>query len=104
MPGCFVALRARFEADESSGGTVGYIRVLRLLESVGLDVLTVAVEEALKRESITADLVRVLVEAGRQRPAVPLSLEGRPQLQAIHVERPDLAAYRGLMHPEEGQL
>jgi transposase len=103
LPECFATLRARFEADESSGGTVGYIRVLRLLESVPLDELAVAVEEALRRGVVTADLVRVLVEAGRQRPAVPISLEGRPHLQAIRVERPDLTAYRELMGPEEAR-
>jgi len=101
LPACFVALRERLEADESSGGTVGFIRVLRLLETATLGDLTVAVEEALKRGAVTPETVRVLLEAGRQSPAVPMSLEGRPRLQSIRVERPDLAAYGGLMPSEE---
>jgi hypothetical protein len=101
LPACFAALRGRLEADDPAGGTVQYIRVLRLLESVALDELTAAVEEALTRRGITADLVRVLAEARRERPAVPLNLEGRPHLQTIRVGRPDLAAYRELLPAEE---
>lgn len=101
LPECFATLRARLEADAPSGGTVQYIRVLRLLESVPLAELAAAVEEALRRDAVTADLVRVLVEAHRQRPAEPLSLEGRPHLQEVRVGRPDLAAYRSLMHSGE---
>jgi len=101
LPGCFTRLRARLEADESLDGTRQYIRVLRLLESVPMDELAAAIEVALERDLITAELVRILVETRRQSPIVPLSLEGRPHLQEIRVARPDLAAYRGLLHGEE---
>jgi len=101
LPGCFTRLRTRLEADESLDGTRQYIRVLRLLESVPVDELAAAIEVALERDLITAELVRILVEARRQSPIVPLSLEGRPHLQEIRVARPDLAAYRGLLHGEE---
>jgi transposase len=101
LPECFTTLRERLEADDPAGGTVQYIRVLRLLESVALDELAAAVEESLPRRGMTADLVRLLVESRRECPAVPLSLEGRPQLQTIRVGRPDLAAYRELLPTEE---
>ena len=60
-----------------------------------------AVGEALSGGGIRADRVRVRAEARRERPAVPLSLEGRPHLQTIRVGRPDLAAYRELLPAEE---
>ena len=103
LPECFTTLRARLEADAPAGGTVQSIRVLRLLESVPLAARAAAVEEALRRGAVTADAVRVVVEARRQRPAAPLSLEARPHLQEIRVGRPDLAAYRGLLHSEEAR-
>jgi transposase len=101
LPDCFASLRMRMEADDAQGGTVQYIRVLRLLESVTLEDLTAAVEAALARSSVSADLVRILVENRRQKPAEPLSLEGRPHLQAIHVPLPDLTTYQGLLIPAE---
>lgn len=103
LPECFTRLRSRLEADDPSRGVVGYIRVLRLLESVALDELAAAVQESLTRPSVTADLVRLLVEGRRERPAAPLSLEDRPHLQTIRVERPNLAAYRELLPAEEAR-
>lgn len=97
LPECFTTLRVRLEADDPSRGTVAYIRVLRLLESVGLDELAAAVQEALVRGGITAEAVRILVETRRERPAEPMNLEGRPHLQSVRVGKPDLAAYRELL-------
>lgn len=100
LPDCFTTLRARLEADDPARGTVAYIRVLRLLESVGLDELTAALEEALPHGGTTAEALRLLVQARRESAsggAEPLSLEGRPRLQAVRVGTPDLAAYRGLL-------
>jgi len=73
-----------------------------LLESVDLDTLSAAVEQALELEAPSPEAVRVLVEHHRQRPAEPLSLEGRPHLQRLVIPQPDLSAYRGLLVPQEG--
>jgi transposase len=96
LPACFAALRSRLEADDPMQGTVQYIRVLRLLESASLEELTGAVEAALARSTVSADLVRIVLEARRQKRAEPLSLERRPHLQAIHVPLPDLTTYQAL--------
>lgn len=81
--------------------------MLRLLESVGLDELTATLEDALPRGGITAEALRLLVQARRESVsggAEPLSLEGRPRLQAVRVGKPDLAAYRGLLPAGEVRL
>jgi transposase len=102
LPECFARLRARLEEADPAGGTVRFIRVLRLLESVDLDRLRAAVEQALGLETVSPDVVRVLVEHHRQQPVEPLSLEGRPHLQHLVIPRPDLSAYRGLLEQKEG--
>ena len=102
LPEGFARLRARLEEADPAGGTVQFIRVLRLLESVDLDTLSAAVEQALELEAPSPEAVRVLVEHHRQRPAEPLSLEGRPHLQRLVIPQPDLSAYRGLLVPQEG--
>jgi transposase len=101
LPACFGALRSRLEADDPAAGTVHYIRVLRLLELASLDELTAAVEAALARSTVSADLVRLALESHRHKHAVPLSLESRPHLQAIQVPLPDLTTYQGLLNCQE---
>ena len=104
LPACFAALRARLEADDPARGTVEYIRVLRLLEMVALDELTTAVEATLGQGGVSAERLRLAIETRRERPAEPMSLEGRPHLQTVRVGRPDLAAYDALRPAEEVRL
>jgi transposase len=103
LPEGFTRLRARLEEADPAGGTIQFIRVLRLLESVDLDTLSAAVDQALELEASSPDAVRVLAEHHRQQPVEPLSLEGRPHLQRWAIPRPDLSAYRGLLGPPEGR-
>jgi transposase len=101
LPACFAALRTRLEADDPEGGTVQFIRVLRLLEWTSLEELSAAIEAGLNRSKPTADLIRLLLENQRQRPGEPLCLENRPRLQGIRVPLPDLRMYQGLLTPGE---
>jgi transposase len=96
LPDAFVALRRRLEQANPKGGTRQYIRVLRLLETYDLAAVTVAVERALALAVSDADAVRLLVERDRERPATGFDLTGRPQLLAVNVPAPDLAAYSAL--------
>ena len=68
------------------------MRVLRLLETYDLTVVTAAVERALALAVSDADAVRLLVERDRERAAAGFDLTGRPQLLAVNVPAPDLAA------------
>ncbi len=96
LPDAFAALRRRLEEANPKGGTRQYIRVLRLLETYDLTAVTAAVERALALAVGDADAVRLLVERARERPAAGFDLTGRPQLLAVHVPPPDLAAYGAL--------
>ncbi len=96
LPEPFAALRRRLEGADSKGGTKQYIRVLRLLEAHDLAAVTAAVERALALTVADADVVRLLLERAREQPATGFDLTGRPQLSAVNVPRPDLAAYGAL--------
>ena len=101
LPGAFAALRQRLEKADPKGGTRQYIRVLRLLETYDLATVTSAVERALALAVADADAVRLLLERARERPAAGFDLTGRPQLLAVRVPPPDLAAYGALTSRKE---
>jgi transposase len=96
LPEVFAALRRRLEEADPKGGTRHYIRVLRLLETYDLAAVTAAVERALTLAVADADAVRLLLECAREQPAAGFDLTGRPQLLAVQVPPPDLAAYGAL--------
>jgi transposase len=101
LPDAFVALRQRLEQADPKGGTRQYIRVLRLLETYDLAAVTAAIERALALAVTDADAVRLLLERARERPAAGFDLTGRPQLLAVRVPPPDLAAYGALTSRKE---
>ena len=70
--------------------------MLRQLETYDLAAVTAAVERALALAVNDADAVRLLVERARERPTAGFDLTGRPQLLAVRVPPPDLAAYGAL--------
>ena len=63
--------------------------------------MTSAVERALALAVTDADAVRLLLERARERPAAGFDLTGRPQLLAVSVPPPDLAAYSALAPGKE---
>jgi hypothetical protein len=72
-----------------------WIQVLRLLENVSEQELEAAVVEATKRRSPRLETIRLLLRHARQTPATsvePVELK-RPDLAAMHVAEPNLAAY-----------
>jgi transposase len=97
LPDGFGVLRRRLEEADPQGGTVEFIRVLLLHEDYSSDELTAAVQTALPLPTIKAADIRVLLERGREDPAIPLCLESRPHLKAIRVGRPDLKGYAELL-------
>lgn len=97
LPECFPLLRRRLEAADPRHGTRSYIRVLRLLEKFSLSQLTGAVEYALDIDVIDTDSIRTIVEHRADRPAEMFSLDGRPWLQAVHVETTDVSSYQALL-------
>ena len=96
LPDAFAALRRRLEEADPKGGTRPYLRVLRLLESYDLATVTAAVARALALAVADADVVRLLLEQARERPAAGFDLTGRPQLLAVNGPAPDLSVYGAL--------
>jgi transposase len=96
LPEAFAKLRRRLEESDPKGGTRQYIRVLRLLEAHDLAAVTAAVERALTLAVADADGVRLLLQGAREQPAAGFDLRGRPELLAVCLPPPDLAAYGAL--------
>jgi transposase len=93
LPGCFAVLRRRLEGELGHKGTREYIKVLRLLEHASLGQLTAAVEQTLAIGALSADAVRVILQARQEQPVGLFSLDGRPHLKLVRVQAPDLRAY-----------
>jgi len=96
LPDAVACLRRRLEEADPKRGTRQYIRILRLLETYELAAVTAAVERALALAITDADAVRLLLERAREQPTASFDLTGRPQLLAVRVPPPDLAAYGAL--------
>ena len=73
LPVCSGVLRRRLEAEFGGPGTRRFIKALRLLEWASPRDLTGAVERALELGVADADAVRLILEHGRERPAVACS-------------------------------
>jgi transposase len=97
LPDCFDTLRRRMEHHPGGLGMREFIRVLRLLEHAGLPQLTDAVEYALDLDISDADSIRVILEHRREEPVPLFSLDGRPHLKGVAVERTDVSAYQTLL-------
>ena len=96
LPGSFVVLRRRLEADLGHDGTREFIKVLRLMEKASLADLTGAVEEALAIGATGSDAIACILYTRTERPVGLFSLDGHPHLKEVSVESPDLTAYRAL--------
>jgi transposase len=96
LPRCFDILRRRLEAELDQQGTREYIKVLRLLERVSIPQLADAIEQTLAINALSVDAVWVILQDQREQPVGLFSLDDRPQLRLVHVQPPDLDAYRVL--------
>ena len=96
LPGCFAVLRRRLEGEQGHQGTREYIKVLRLLEHASLDQLAQAVEQTLAIGAVSSDAVRIILQARQEQPIGLFALDGRPHLNLVRVQAPDLRAYRAL--------
>jgi len=101
LPECFGVLRRRLEADGSkNAGTRGFVRVLRLLETVSLAQLTDAVESALAMDVSDPDAIRLILDRRAERPVPVFNLDGRPHLASVRVPVTDVSAYGALLARE----
>jgi hypothetical protein len=78
LPAVFRVLKRRLEGELGQTGRREFIKVLRLLEACELSELAHAVERALQIGALTVEVIRLLLEDGREEPAQYFRLDGRP--------------------------
>jgi transposase len=97
LPACMTTLRRRMETEPDGLGTREFIRTLRLLESCSVGQLADAVEYALDIGIHDADSIRVILEHRRESSVGLFSLDGRPHLRAVTIQKTDVSAYQTLL-------
>jgi hypothetical protein len=111
LPDCFLTLRRLLEArlgksgsresgapsDRSSSLGWEYIQVLRLLETFALEVVTHAVEDALRISTISFDAVRHLLLCRIEQRPPRLDMENWPHLPLTRVRTTQAADYMVLL-------
>ena len=78
-----------------------FIKVLRLLENHTLRELADAVDRALTIGAMTVDVIRILLQEGRESPAKLFRLDGRPHLQDHNIPEPRISHYGALLRRQE---
>jgi len=103
LPSGFHILRRRLESESGSEGRREFIKVLRLLESYPLQELGKAINRALEFGAMTVDVIRILLQEGRESPAKLFQLDGNPHLQDHHIGEPHICKYSDLTQHQEKQ-
>jgi hypothetical protein len=97
LPDCFLTLRRLLEARLGKAGSREYIQVLRLLETFTLEVVSRAVEDALRLGTISFDAVRHLLLCRIEQRPPRLDLENWPHLPLARVRTTQAADYKVLL-------
>ncbi|MBQ0818623.1 MAG: IS21 family transposase [Methyloceanibacter sp.] len=101
LPDAFTVLRRRLESDGDADGRREFIKVLRLLENHKVKELADAIDRALEFGAMTVDVIKILVQEGRESPAKLFRLDDRPHLQDHSIPEPQLYKYSALIqHPK----
>ena len=104
LPASFSILRRRLESDCGNDGRREFIKVLRFLEKHTIEELARAVDRALNVGAMTADVIRILLQEGRESPAKLFRLDNRPHLQDHKIPEPNITRYGDLLrHKDEPQ-
>ena len=103
LPECFGILRRRLEASLDDEGTRAYIKVLRLLEQTTINRLAHAIEHALVIGATGDEAIRLILENRHATAPALFSLDTRPHLSWVRVQKPDLALYRKLTQASSEQ-
>jgi len=101
LPNGFGVLRRRLESAAGSEGRREFIKVLRLLENHPPRELGQAIDRALEIGAMTVDVIRILLQEGRESPAKLFRLDDRPHLQDHNIPEPHLSKYGDLIQREE---
>ena len=97
LPDCFLTLRRLLEARLGKPGSREYIQVLRLLETFALEIVSRAIEDALRLGTISFDAVRHLLLCRIEQRPPRLDLENWPHLPLARVRTTQAADYMVLL-------
>lgn len=103
LPDAFAVLRRRLESDGDADGRREFIKVLRLLENHQVKELADAIDRALAIGAMTVDVIKILVQEGRESPAKLFRLDDRPHLQDHSIPEPQLYKYSALIQHSKSQ-
>jgi transposase len=105
LPDAFTVLRRRLESNGDSDGRREFIKILRLLEKHQVKELADAIDRALQIGAMTVDVIKILVQEGRESPAKIFRLDDRPHLQDHTIPEPSICKYGDLIqHPKSQHL
>ena len=97
LPDCFITLRRLLEARLGKPGSREYIQVLRLLETFALEIVSRAIEDALRLGTISFDAVRHLLLCRIEQRPPRLDLENWAHLPLARVRTTQAADYMVLL-------
>ena len=101
LPKGMRVLQRRLESDSGKEGRREFIKILRLLEKHSFEELGDAVERALQINAMTVDVIRILLQENREKPAKLFTLDGRPHLQDHSIPEPHIFKYNELLSSED---
>lgn len=97
LPEVFSTLQRLLEARQGKKGKREYVQILRLLERFELDILHLAIKDALKYGAISFDAIKHLVLCRLERRPPQLDLDLYPYLPATNVGTTSASSYMSLL-------
>jgi hypothetical protein len=97
LPEAFSTLQRLLEARQGKAGKREYVQVLRLLERFEMEVLHLAIKDALQMRAVSFDAVKHLVLCRVERRPPRLDLDVYPFLPSTNVATTSTASYMSLL-------
>ena len=97
LPKVFSTLQRLLEARQGKAGTREYVQVLRLLKRFELEVLHLAIKDALQMRAVSFDAIKHLLLCRVERRPPRLDLDVYPFLPRTNIATTSAASYMSLL-------
>jgi len=97
LPDAFTTLQRLLEARQGKAGKREYVQVLRLLERFEMDVLHLAIKDALQMRAVSFDAIKHLLLCRVERRPPRLDLDVYPYLPRANIATTSAASYMSLL-------
>ncbi len=97
LPEAFATLQRLLEARQGKAGKREFVQILRLLERFELEVLNLAIRDALRMQAISFDAIKHLVLCHVERRPPRLDLDVYPFLPRTNIATTSAASYMSLL-------